>query len=77
MKRNNLLFILFLTGCDGISFGLLGDSGHPTKTNATDPRYLPGVGFQCTADDQCGDGGGIICYKENDSYVGVCSKVSY
>lgn len=75
MKRIDFFFILMLLcGCDGYSFGLIGAPGYPTKTT-TDPQYIPGKGYQCTTDEQCGEG--ITCYKKDDSYVGVCSKVNY
>ncbi len=80
MKRSNFfLFFLFflLVGCQDCKdfvVGLVGDPGKPSKTN-TNPQYLPGKGYQCTTNEQCGDD--LVCYHQDDSYVGVCAKVSY
>lgn len=71
-----LLILAYLVGCNDYSIGIIGDPGTPTVTSTKrylQPSPIPGKGLECTTDEQCG--GELICYKNKDSYVGLCAKV--
>lgn len=77
MKSKIFIPFICLIGCKDFTVGVIGEPEPPTVT--TTKRYLtpspiPGKGLECTTNEQCGDE--FVCYKDTNSYVGVCAKIS-
>ncbi len=75
--RTISLSLIFLAGCQSFKF----DNTYQTKPYTTthsyiqQTQYIPGKGYECVTDDQCGNNG-LICYKNNiDNSIGVCAQV--
>lgn len=74
----NKYFVLFsyLIGCNDYSFGVVREPNPPTVTTTKkyiQPSPIPGKGLECTTNEQCGND--FFCYKDKNSYVGLCAKV--